>query len=139
MTTIKESSWAHLTLVHVFQAIPHTRLSVGCPCTVPSNIQDVWYVMDQLSDRRNYLVCRSSKHENIPLPDILSYPIFTPKPSTHHMHDPGSIVPHIRPKGFIDNQMSRIKYDYYYINSVSKDYDDSQWNGIAEDSITPQE
>jgi hypothetical protein len=22
-----------------------------------------------------------------------------PKPSTHHMHDPGSIVPHIRPKG----------------------------------------
>jgi hypothetical protein len=35
--------------------------------------------------------------------------------------------------------MSRIKYDYYYINSVSKDYDDSQWNGIAEDSITPQE
>jgi hypothetical protein len=23
-------------------------------------------------------------------------------------------------------QMSRIKYNYYYINSVSKDYDDSQ-------------
>jgi hypothetical protein len=55
------------------------------------------------------------------------------------MHDPESIVPHIRPKGFTDNQLSRIKYDYYYINSVSKDYDDSQWNGIVEDSITPQE
>jgi hypothetical protein len=55
------------------------------------------------------------------------------------MHDPGSIVSHIRPKGFTDNQMSRIKYDYYYINSVSKDYDDSQWNGTAEDYITPQE
>jgi hypothetical protein len=56
------------------------------------------------------------------------------------MHDPGSIVSHIRPKGFTDNQMSRIKYDYYYnINSVSKDYDDSHRNEIAKDCITPQE
>jgi hypothetical protein len=54
------------------------------------------------------------------------------------MHDPGSIVPHIRPKVFIDNQMSRIKYNYY-INNISKDYDDSQRNGTAKDSITPQE
>jgi hypothetical protein len=69
----------------------------------------------------------------------LSYLVFIPKSSTHRMHDPGSIVPHIRPKVFTDNQMSRIKYDYYYINSVSKDYDDSQWNRIAEDSIIPQE
>jgi hypothetical protein len=53
------------------------------------------------------------------------------------MHDPGSIVPHIQPKGFTDNQMSQIKYDYHYINSVFKDYDDSQWNKIAKDSITP--
>jgi hypothetical protein len=69
----------------------------------------------------------------------LSYPVFTPKPSTHRMQDPGSIVPYIRPKVFIDNQISRIKYDYYYINSISKDYDDSQQNGIAEVFITPQE
>jgi hypothetical protein len=69
---------------------------------------------------------------------LLSYPVFMPKPSTHRMHDPGSIVPHIQPKVFTDNQMSRIKYNYY-INSVSKDYDDSQWNGIVEDSITPHE
>jgi hypothetical protein len=54
------------------------------------------------------------------------------------MHDPGSIVPHIRPNVFIGNQMSRIKYNYY-ISSVSKDYDDSQQNRTAEDSITPQE
>jgi hypothetical protein len=54
------------------------------------------------------------------------------------MHDPGSIVPHIHPKVITDNQMSRIKYNYY-INNVSKYYDDSQRNGIAEDSITPQE
>jgi hypothetical protein len=70
---------------------------------------------------------------------LLSYPVFTPKPSIHLMHDPGSIVPHIWPKGFTYNQMSQIKYDYYYKNSVSKDYDDSQWNGTAEDSVTPQE
>jgi hypothetical protein len=67
---------------------------------------------------------------------LLSYPVFIPKPSTHHMHDPGSIVPHIWPKGFTDNQMSRIKYDYYYINSVSKDHDDSQQNGTAKDYNT---
>jgi hypothetical protein len=69
----------------------------------------------------------------------VSYPIFMPKSRTHRMHDPGSIVPHIRLKVFTDNQMSRIKYDYYYINSVSKDYDDSQRNGTTEDSITPEE
>jgi hypothetical protein len=55
------------------------------------------------------------------------------------MHDSESIVPHIWPKVFTEKQMSQIKYNYYYINSVSKDYDDSQWNGTAEDSITPQE
>jgi hypothetical protein len=55
------------------------------------------------------------------------------------MHDPGSIVSHIQLKVFTDNQMSRIKYNYYYINSIYKDYNDSQWNGTAGDSITPQE
>jgi hypothetical protein len=68
----------------------------------------------------------------------LSYPVFMPKPSTHCMHDPGSIVPHIQPKVFTDNQMSRIKYNYY-INNISKYYNDSQRNRIAEDSITSQE
>jgi hypothetical protein len=53
------------------------------------------------------------------------------------MHDTGSIVLHIQPKVFTDKQISQIKYDYYYINSVSKDYDDSQWNRTAKDSITP--
>jgi hypothetical protein len=61
-----------------------------------------------------------------------------PKPNTYRMHDPGLIVPHIRPKVFTDNQISRIKY-IYYIDNVSKDYDDSQQNGTAKDSITPQE
>jgi hypothetical protein len=36
----------------------------------------------------------------------LSYPVFMPKPSTHCMHDPGSIVLHIQPKVFTDNKMS---------------------------------
>jgi hypothetical protein len=61
-----------------------------------------------------------------------------PKPCTHRMHDPGSIVPHIRAKVFIDSQMSRIKYNYY-ISIVPKDYSDSQQNGTTEDFITPQE
>jgi hypothetical protein len=36
---------------------------------------------------------------------------------------------------FTDNQISQIKY-ISYINNISKDYDDSQRNEIAEDSIT---
>jgi hypothetical protein len=55
------------------------------------------------------------------------------------MHDSGSIISHIQLKVFTDNQMSRIKYNYYYINSVFKDYDDSQWNRTMKGSITPQE
>jgi hypothetical protein len=34
--------------------------------------------------------------------DELSHPVL----STHRMHDSGSNVPHIRPKGFTENQMS---------------------------------
>jgi hypothetical protein len=41
------------------------------------------------------------------------------------MHDPGSIVTHIWLEVFTDNQMSQIKYNFY-INNVSKHYDDSQ-------------
>jgi hypothetical protein len=35
----------------------------------------------------------------------MSYPVFMSKPSTHYMHGPGSIVPHIRSKVLTDNQM----------------------------------
>jgi hypothetical protein len=83
--------------------------------------------------------CRSLKGVWWGTEEGLSYPVFMPKPSTHRMNDPGSIVPHIRSKVFTDNQMPRITYNYYYINSVSKDYDDSQQNRTAKDSITPQE
>jgi hypothetical protein len=61
----------------------------------------------------------------------LVIPGFYAKTKYSLYHDPGSIVPHIRPKVFTDNQMSRIKYNYYYINSVSKDFDDSQRNGTV--------
>jgi hypothetical protein len=54
------------------------------------------------------------------------------------MHDPGPIVPHVWPKVFIDNQISRIEYNYY-ISNISNDYNDSQQNETAKDSITPQE
>jgi hypothetical protein len=35
---------------------------------------------------------------NTALVPHLSYPVFMPKPSTHRMHDPESIVSHIWPK-----------------------------------------
>jgi hypothetical protein len=49
----------------------------------------------------------SSIWASVPIVDmamvpLLSYPVFMTKPSNHHMHDTGSIVPHIR-----------IKYNYY--------------------------
>jgi hypothetical protein len=69
------------------------------------------------------------------LVQLVSYPVFMPKLSTHRMHDPGSIVPHIWPKVITNYQMPQIKYNHY-INNISKDYDDSQRNGTAEDSIT---
>jgi hypothetical protein len=75
---------------------------------------------------------------NMALMQLLSYSVFMPKPSTHRTHDPGSIVLRIWLKVFTDIQMSRIKCNYY-INNVSKDYDDSQRNETVEDSITPQE
>jgi hypothetical protein len=37
---------------------------------------------------------------------ILSHPVFMSKPSTHRMHDLESIVSHIWPKVFTDNQIS---------------------------------
>jgi hypothetical protein len=43
----------------------------------------------------------------------LSYPFFMPKPSTHRMHDPGSNVPHIRPKELKKTKCHNIKYNYY--------------------------
>jgi hypothetical protein len=57
--------------------------------------------------------------------DDVSYPVLMPKPCTHRMYDPRPIIPQIQTKVFTDNQISRIKYNYY-INNVSKDYDDSQ-------------
>jgi hypothetical protein len=55
---------------------------------------------------------------------LVSYSVFMPNPSTHRMHDLGSIVPHIWLKVITDNQMPPIKYNYY-INNVCMDYDDS--------------
>jgi hypothetical protein len=83
-----------------------------------------WYI-SQKSVIRSYLM-------------VSVIPGFYAKPSTHRMHDSGSIVPHIWPKVFTDYQMSWIKYNYY-ISNVSKDSDNSHWNRIVKDSITPQE
>jgi hypothetical protein len=70
-----------------------------------------------------YVVKEKIQDHTISLEHV-SYPFFIPKSSTHRTHDLGSIVPHIRLKVFTDNQMSRIKYNYY-ISNVSKDYDRS--------------
>jgi hypothetical protein len=90
--------------------------------TNPAEWLEVYQLTIKVADRDSYV----------------SYLVFMPKPCTHRMHDPRSIVPHIWSKVFTDIQMSQITYNYY-INNVSKDYDDSQRNRIAEDSITPKE
>jgi hypothetical protein len=61
-----------------------------------------------------------------------------PKLSTHRMYAQDQLFHTYGQKVFTDYQMSRIKY-IYYIDNVSKDYDDSQRNGTAKDSKTPQE
>jgi hypothetical protein len=80
-------------------------------------------------EKRNYSVQRNffrfGRDIELKFRGVLSYQVFMPKQSTHRMHDPESIVPHIRLKVFTDNQMSWIKYNYY-INNISKECDDSQ-------------
>jgi hypothetical protein len=49
--------------------------------------------------------CRASFFHSA---SCLAYPVFMPKPSTHRMQDPESIVPHIRQKVFTDNQISNV-------------------------------
>jgi hypothetical protein len=62
---------------------------------------------------------------DITLVPLLSYLVFMPKPSTHRMYTQDQLFHTYKQKVFTDNQMSRIKY-IYYIDNVSKDYDDSQ-------------
>jgi hypothetical protein len=92
-----------------------------------------WAPKDSWSLRRLTVAIRNKQHKQIVIPG------FDTKTKYLSNAWPGSIVPHIRPKVFTDNQMPWITYNYYYINSISKDCDDSQWNGTMEDSITPQE
>jgi hypothetical protein len=92
--------------------------------------QEEWHAVDKEGQRWVLQLQRLKQDmrrwfETLASDEKLSYPVFMPKPSTHHMHNPGSIIPHIQPKVITDNQMSRIKYNYY-INNVSKDYDDTQ-------------
>jgi hypothetical protein len=106
-------------------------------CCIPSSLHQ--FLIQRIDDEVELVHADASAY--IALADETSnyvIPGFIPKPSTHRMHDPGSIVSHIQPKVFTDNQKSQIKYNYY-INNVSKDYDYSQRNRIMEDSITPQE
>jgi hypothetical protein len=64
-----------------------------------------FHMLQQMSISSEYF----NEHKEVLLRDNLSYAVFMPKPSTHRMHDPGSNVPHIRPKEFTENQMSQYK------------------------------
>jgi hypothetical protein len=48
-----------------------------------------------------------------------------PEPSTQHMYARDQLFHTYGQKVLTDNQMSRIKYNYY-VNNVSKEQDDSQ-------------
>jgi hypothetical protein len=50
----------------------------------------------------------------------LSYPVFMPKPSTRRMYAQDQLFHTYGQKVLIDNQISRMKYNYY-IHNVSKD------------------
>jgi hypothetical protein len=54
---------------------------------------------------------------------LVLIPSFIPKPSTHRMYAQDQLFHTYGQKVFTDNQMSRIKYNYY-ISNVSEDYDD---------------
>jgi hypothetical protein len=56
---------------------------------------------------------------------VLLYPVFKPKPSTHHMCAHDHLFHTHRPKVFIDNQMSRIEY-IYYIDIVNQRLNNSR-------------
>jgi hypothetical protein len=51
---------------------------------------------------------------------LLSYPVFMPKTSTHHMYAQDQLFHTYGQKVLTDNQMSQINYNYY-IDNVSKD------------------
>jgi hypothetical protein len=61
------------------------------------SLEDLMRRLEKLTTKNNKL--RRKAKGNV-IPDFL------PKPSTHRMHDPGSIIPYIPPKVFTDNQMS---------------------------------
>jgi hypothetical protein len=57
-----------------------------------------------IQDIEDRCLLLTSSTSFVDLPFVI--PSFYAKPSTHRMRDPGSIVPHIRPKMLTDNQMS---------------------------------
>jgi hypothetical protein len=70
---------------------------------------------------------------------MLSYPILQTKPSTHPMCAQDHLFHTHGHKVFTDSQMSQIKYNYYINNNVLRTKTTLKRNGIAKDSITPQE
>jgi hypothetical protein len=102
----------------LLQAAPHRRIIVGSPLEPHAvvTLQDI-AIPTTLG---HFLLHFTSELSGVSPPAIAAstvycrpnswmrpvIPGFMPKPSTHRMHDLGSIVPHIRPKLFTDNQIS---------------------------------
>jgi hypothetical protein len=137
---LSEALWAHRISKHSATKVTPFELVYRQEAILPVEVNlDALRIAQQnelsVVDYHNLMLNRVDEVSD---ERVMSYPVFMTKPCTHHMHDPGSIVSDIRPKVLTDNQMSRIKYNYY-VSSVSKDYDDSQRNRTTEDYITPQE
>jgi hypothetical protein len=89
----------------------------------PPTLEQVLMMQTQMLQimQQTMVNMQNAQHQVLPL----SYPVFVPKPCTHRMYAQDQLFHTYGQKVFTDNQMSRIKYNYY-ISNVSKDYDDSQ-------------
>jgi hypothetical protein len=91
---------------------------VGLP-TMQSGYDSIWVIIERFSKVAHFIPVKTTYKgaklaelyiaRIVCLHRVLSYPVFMPKPSTHRMRDPGSIVPHIRPKVLTDKQMSQYR------------------------------
>jgi hypothetical protein len=102
------SSKALVTIAHVgsHDANPTNTVSSALEFALSSLVEASDERFESIPNDEIALLVRKFRKESWRSPrGCLSYLVLTPKPSTHRMHDSGSIVPHIRTKGFTDNQM----------------------------------
>jgi hypothetical protein len=102
--------WHHQGKQPLVDKLRYNLLSVSK--VVDADLDDLFHKSgSKVLDSRGDLVCGAFRigkvfQDDFSFAQFLSYPVFLPKPSTHRMHDPGLIVPHIRPKVFTDTKIS---------------------------------